>query len=182
MITGLAIHGKGEQALALLYEMGANGMKPNAATFTSLFSACCHAGLVQEGLGLFRNMSEELGVMPNMQHYGCIVDLLGRAGRLKEAYDLIIGMPVRPDAMLWRSLLGASKIHGDEAMGEKVGKLLLQLDDSTPWSEDCVALSNVYASAERWNEVETVRKEMRVKGILNQAGCSSVQTVNFDAS
>ncbi|KAI9084749.1 hypothetical protein K1719_033155 [Acacia pycnantha] len=182
MITGLAIHGKGEQALALLYEMGANGMKPNAATFTSLFSACCHSGLVQEGLGLFRNMSEELGVTPDMQHYGCIVDLLGRAGRLKEAYDFIIGMPVRPDAVLWRSLLGACKIHGDEAMGEKVGKLLLQLDDSTPRSEDCVALSNVYASAERWNEVETVRKEMRVKGILNQAGCSSVQTVNLDAS
>ncbi|XP_054786681.1 pentatricopeptide repeat-containing protein At3g18970-like isoform X2 [Prosopis cineraria] len=186
MITGLSIHGKGEQALAFLYEMGANGMKPNAATFTSLFSACCHAGLVQEGIDLFCDMNKKLGVMPNMQHYGCIVDLLGRAGRLKEAYDFIMGMPVRPDAVLWRSLLGACKIHGDTAMGEKVGNLLLQLqeqsfDDLAPRSEDYVALSNLYASAEWWIKVETVRKEMKVRGFLNKAGCSSVQTANLNA-
>lgn len=186
MITGLAIHGKGKQALELLYEMRGNGMKPNAATFTSLFSACCHAGLVEEGLRLFHNMEGKFGVTANMQHYGCIVDLLGRAGQLKEAYDFIMGMPVSPDAVLWRSLLGACKTHGDVAMGEKVGMLLLQLQKQScanlaPRSEDYVALSNVYASAERWNEVEGVRKEMRVKGILNKAGCSSVQTVNLDA-
>ncbi|KAI4301920.1 hypothetical protein L6164_035156 [Bauhinia variegata] len=187
MTTGLAIHGKGKQALDVLGEMVAYGVKPNAATFTSLISACCHAALLDEGLHLFHDMKRKFGMTPQMKHYGCIVDLLGRAGQLKDAYDFIMEMPIRPDAVLWRTLLGACKIHGDVTMGEKVGKLLLQYQphqssaDMDPRSEDYVALSNVYASAERWKDVETVRQEMKARGILNKAGCSLVQTVNSDA-
>lgn len=183
MATGLAIHGKGKEALKLLDEMGAYGVNPNAVTLTSLLSACCHAGLVEEGLHLFHNM-RDFGVTPQMQHYGCIVDILGRHGLLEEAYEFVEGMPVKPDAVLWRGLLSACKLHGDVAMGEKVGKLLLQLQpeqssvDVSPNSEDYVALSNIYASAKRWEDVEMIREEMKVKGIENKAGRSSVQTIN----
>ncbi|RDX63320.1 Pentatricopeptide repeat-containing protein, partial [Mucuna pruriens] len=181
MTTGLAIHGKGKQALELLYKMGAYGVKPNEATFTSFLSACCHGGLVEEGLQLFHEMKRTFGVMPQIQHYGCIVDLFGRAGKLKEAYDFIMWMPINPDAVIWRSLLSACKIHEDVLMGEKVGKFLLQLEEWScselaPKSEDYVALSNVYALAERWQDVETVRKKMKAKSILNKAGSSVVQT------
>ena len=181
MATGLAIHGKGKEALQLWDAMGACGLKPNAVTFTSLLLACCHAGLVEEGLHLFYSMSK-FNVTPGMQHYGCIIDLLSRTGLLKEAYEFIMGMPVEPDAILWRSLLSASRIHGDVAMGEKVGKVLLQIHpeerslDVT--SEDYVALSNIYASAGKWEDVEKLREEMNVKGIENKAGCSSVQTTS----
>lgn len=186
MTTGLAIHGKGKQALEVLYQMGTYGLKPNEVTFTSLFSACCHAGLVDEGLQLFHDMKRKFGVMPKIQHFGCIVDLLGRAGQLKEAYDFIMGMPISPDAVIWRSLLGACKIHGDVVMGEKVGKFLLKLQEQSylelaPKSEDYVALSNVYASAERWIDVETIRQKMKAKSTLNKVGSSSVQTVGMVA-
>ncbi|KAL6325716.1 hypothetical protein AAG906_024534 [Vitis piasezkii] len=172
MITGLARHGRGKEALELLDEMVAYGVKPNAVTFTSLFSACCHAGLVEEGLQLFHSMRSKFGVTPGIQHYGCIVDLLGRAGHLKEAYDFVREC----------HLLSACKVHRDVVMGEEVGKLLLQLQpqqsfaDLVAASEDFIALSNVYASAERWEDVETVREAMKVKGIETKPGCSSVQT------
>ncbi|KAL6278807.1 hypothetical protein ACE6H2_022408 [Prunus campanulata] len=182
MATGLAIHGKGNEALELLDVMEAYGIKPNAVTFTSLLSACCHSGLVEEGLHLFHMMKSNFDVMPQMQHYGCIVDMLSRRGYWKEAYEFIVGMPVEPDAVLWRSLLSACKVHGDVAMGEKVGKKLLHIQsaqtcaDLTLKSEDYVALSNIYAYAERWEDVEMVRQEMKVKGIENKAGYSSIQT------
>ncbi|XP_060966052.1 pentatricopeptide repeat-containing protein At3g18970 isoform X1 [Cannabis sativa] len=179
MATGLAIHGKGKEAIKLLDSMGASRLKPNAVSFTSLLLACCHSGLVEEGLCLFSSMSK-FNVTPQMQHYGCIVDLLSRNGLLKEAYEFIMGMPVEPDAILWRSLLSATRIHGDVAMGEKVGKLLIRVHPERSslngTSEDYVALSNIYASAGKWEGVETVREEMKVKGIENKFGCSSIQT------
>lgn len=183
MATGLAIHGKGKEALKLLDGMRTFGVKPNSVTFTSLLSACCHRGLVEEALRLFHIM-RDFGVTCQMQHYGCFVDVLGRNGLLKEAYEFVKGMPVKPDAVLWRSLLSACKLHGDVAMGEKVGKLLLQLKpeqsslDLGLNSEDYVALSNIYASAGRWEDVEMIREEMKVKGIENKAGRSSVQTIS----
>ncbi|CAK8572944.1 unnamed protein product [Lathyrus sativus] len=183
MTTGLAIHGRGEEALKILYKMGDDGVRPNETTFTSLLSACCHAGLVEEGLRLFRDMEPKFGVVPRIQHYGCVVDLLGRNGNLNEAYDFIMAMPISPDAVIWRSLLSACKIHGDVVMGDKVGRFLLKFkekshEDLAHKSEDYVALSNVYASAERWNDVEVVRNKMKTKGIFNKSGLSSVQTLN----
>ncbi|MBA0742261.1 hypothetical protein Gogos_015335 [Gossypium gossypioides] len=160
MGTGLAVHGRGKEALELLDAMEDSGIKPNPVTFTSLFSACCHTGLVEEGLHLFHSMRSRFGLEPQIQHYGCIVDLLGRAGYLNEAYDFIIEMPIKPDAILWRSLLSACTVHGDLAMAEKVGKILLRLEPPKNslhmpiTSEDYIALSNVYASTGRWRQVE----------------------------
>ncbi|KAK2987576.1 hypothetical protein RJ640_012346 [Escallonia rubra] len=182
MAMGLAVHGEGTQALDLLDDMKACGIKPNEVTFTSLLSACRHAGLVDEGLCLFYSM-ERYGVTPLVRHYGCIVDLLGRAGHLIEAYEFISGMRVERDAVLWRSLLNACRVHGNVVMGEKVAEVLLHIQPHENCvrihdaSEDYVALSNVYASAERWEDVEMVRGAMKVKGVETKPGCSSVHSL-----
>ncbi|GMG99609.1 hypothetical protein Nepgr_001449 [Nepenthes gracilis] len=183
MTTGLAFHGKGKEALEMLDQMQGHNVMPNVVTFTSLFSACCHAGLVAEGLHLFRSMGRKFGVEPHIRHYGCIIDLLGRAGHLREAYETMMRMPVKPDPILWRSLLSACKLHGDVGMGEKVAKVLLQLQpvsrqvSARAPSEDYIALSNVYASAGRWDNVEMVREEMKVKGTGTKPACSAVKSL-----
>ncbi|KAE8659959.1 putative Light-inducible protein CPRF-2 [Hibiscus syriacus] len=128
MGTGLAGHGRGKEALELLDAMEDSSIKSNPVTFTSSFSACCHAGLVEEGLHLFHNTRKKSSIEPRIQHYCCTVDLLGRAGYLNEAYDFIIEMPIKPDAILWRSLLSDCNVHGDLALAEKVGKILLRLE------------------------------------------------------
>ncbi|OVA20853.1 Pentatricopeptide repeat [Macleaya cordata] len=180
MVAGLALHGQGKEALEMLSSMETDNVKPNAVTFTNLLFGCCHSGLVEEGLYLFNNMSSKFGIEPQIQHYGCIVDLLGRAGRIKETYEFIIGMKIEPDEILWRSLLGSCKIHGDVVMGEKVGKLLLKLQsrrgkmETSSSCEDFIALSNVYAEAERWDDVVVVREMMKIKGIQTKPGCSFV--------
>ncbi|CAN0920405.1 Pentatricopeptide repeat-containing protein At3g18970 [Linum grandiflorum] len=178
MATGLAIHGKGKEAMEVFEAMAGSGVQPNLVTFTSLLSACCHAGLVEEGLCLFEMMQVKWRLQPGLQHYGCIVDLLGKAGYLREAYRFIKGMPVAADGVLWRSLLSSSIVHGDVELGEEIGKILLQLHQETRnSSDDYVALSNVYASAERWKEVEKVRSVMKVKSIaVNRPGSSFVQS------
>ncbi|KAF9604615.1 hypothetical protein IFM89_008881 [Coptis chinensis] len=183
MISGLALHGQGKSVLNILEAMQVTNIRPNAVTFTSLLFACGHAGLVNEGLVLFYSMGSRFGVTPNIQHYGCIVDLLGRAGRLQEAYNFVIEMPLQPDKILWRSLLAACKIHGNSTMGEKVGKHLLQLQeesgtvDTVSRCEDFIALSNVYASTGRWKDLEMVREKMKDKCIQAEPGYSSVQLV-----
>ncbi|KAF9596624.1 hypothetical protein IFM89_012747 [Coptis chinensis] len=181
MISGLAFHGQGKEVMNILEAMQVTNIRPNAVTFTSLLFACGHAGLVNEGLVLFYSMGSGFGVTPTIQHYGCIVDLLGRAGRLQEAYNFVIEMPLQPDKILWRSLLAACKIHGNSTMGEKVGRHLLQLQgesgmvDTISRCEDSIALSNVYASAGRWKDLEIVREKMKDKCIQTEPGYSSVQ-------
>lgn len=181
MVTGLAFHGKGKEAMELLKDMKQCDVRPNFVTFTSVLSACCHVGLVEEGLNLFYNMESEFGVAPQIEHYGCIVDLLGKAGHLREAYDFIVGMRTKSSPVLWRSLLGSCRLHGDIVMGEKVGKVLLQLqpdihfgDIGAP-SRDYIGLSNVYALAKRWEDVGTVRGEMMIKGLEVEPGHSDIQ-------
>lgn len=176
MTSGLAVHGRGKEALELLVLMEFNGFCPNEVTFTSLLSACCHGGLVEEGLHLFHHMKDKFGISHTMQHYGCIVDLLGKAGKLEVALEFIECMEIKPDLILWRSLLSSCNLHGDVLMAEKVGKLLLQMEKKKKGSdgEDFVALSNVYASMEKWKEVEMVRKEMKVRGIEAKHGSSFI--------
>lgn len=180
MMAGLAIHGQGKEALKLLDAMEVDNIAPNAVTFTCLLCACCHAGLVEEGLHLFQTMCDRFGIIPQIQHYGCIVQLLGRAGLLEQAYKFIIKMPLEPDNILWRTLLAACKIHGNVVLGEKVGKLLLEMEQGLPediprTSEDYIALSSIYAFAERWEDVSTVREIMKGKGIWNKPGQSEIQ-------
>ncbi|XP_074567920.1 pentatricopeptide repeat-containing protein At4g14820 [Curcuma longa] len=173
MITGFALHGNGRSAIALFDQMVAEGIMPNGVTFISLLYACSHTGLVEEGRRIFQSMVEVYNIEPKHEHYSCMVDLLGRARLLQEALELIESMPFAPNVVVWGSLLGACRIHGDIELGELVAKKLLELDPDHDGAY--VLLSNIYAKASRWDDVREVRKFMKNKGVLKEAGFSWIE-------
>ncbi|XP_004300183.1 PREDICTED: pentatricopeptide repeat-containing protein At1g31920 [Fragaria vesca subsp. vesca] len=173
VICGLAIHGHGREALELYSEMFREGLKPDDAVHVSVLSACNHAGLVEEGLQCFKRMKYEHEIQPKIEHYGCLVDLMGRAGRLEEAMQLINSMPIRPNDVIWRSLLSASRVHKNLGIGEIAAEKLFQLNMHNP--SDYVVLSNLYAQAQRWDNVARIRTEMASKGLTQTPGSSLVE-------
>jgi pentatricopeptide repeat protein len=173
MIGGFALHGYGNQALELYRKMKFNGLVPDDATFVVTMFACSHGGLVEEGLEIFESMKEVHGVQPKLEHYGCLIDLLGRAGRLKEAEERLQGMAMKPNAVLWRSLLGAARLHGNFDVGEVALRKLIELEPET--SGNYVLLSNMYATVGRWNDVKRVRMLMKHHGVNKLPGFSLVE-------
>lgn len=173
MIVGYAQNGYGNKALELYKNMLASGEKPDHVTMIGILCACSHAGLLEEGRYHFSSMSREYGLVPLKDHYTCMVDLLGRAGCLAEAKNLIETMPMKPDAVVWGSLLGACKIHRDITLGEYVAERLLEIDPSN--SGPYVLLSNMYAELGRWGDVGRTRKMMRKQGVIKQPGCSWIE-------
>eukprot|EP01018_Ginkgo_biloba_P026026 Gb_12004 [translate_table: standard] len=173
MIAGYAMHGCGKEALKLFEQMQHFGIRPNHVTLVSVLSACCHVGLVEEGRQHFECMSQNYRVTPAMEHYVCMVDLLGRAGRLDEAQDFINKMPIKPDATVWICLLGACRIHANIELGECVAKHLFELEpkNAAPY----VLLSNIYAAAGRWNNSENVRRMMKDRRVKKTPGCSWIE-------
>ncbi|PIA41933.1 hypothetical protein AQUCO_02100046v1 [Aquilegia coerulea] len=172
MISGYGMHGQAKESLEVFYEMQKNGVKPNYITFVSVLAACSHAGLVEEGRHWFRTMNTKFDIEPGVEHYGCMVDLLGRAGCLNEAYHLIKGMKVKPDFVVWGALLGACKVHKNVELGEISAKKLFELDPN-----NCgyyVLLSNMYADAGRWRDVERMRVNMKNHGLVKPPGFSLV--------
>ncbi|KVE95150.1 Pentatricopeptide repeat-containing protein, partial [Cynara cardunculus var. scolymus] len=154
MISGFSIHGHCKEALEFFDRMVKSSVNPNEITFLSVLTACAHSGFIREGLETFSKM-ENYGLSPNIKHYGCLVDLLGRAGRLKDAYRIVIDMPMRPNDMIWMALLGACRVHADMDMANQV---LERVRDQV--SGDCshyVLMSNMYAASERWEKAESVR-------------------------
>eukprot|EP01018_Ginkgo_biloba_P031203 Gb_23798 [translate_table: standard] len=176
MIAGYGMHGHGEDALALFNQMQLADVKPNHITFVCMLSACSHAGLVNEGCQYFNCMAQDYRITPKMEHYACIVDLLGRAGHLNEAEDFIKKMPLEPDASVWGALLGACRIHHNIVMGERVAECLLDLqpDDAGYY----VLLSNIYAAGGRWDDVEKVRAMMKDRRLKKSPGCSLIEVNN----
>ncbi|XP_011629194.2 pentatricopeptide repeat-containing protein At1g77170 [Amborella trichopoda] len=172
MIMGMAVHGHGLDALSHFGSMQRAGVRPNHVTFVGVLSACVHAGLVDEGLCFFGSMASEYGLEPMVQHYGCMVDLLGRAGRLKEARSLIESMPMTmvPNAIIWGSFLGACHVHGDVEMGEWASMHLMELEPENDGVY--VVLSNIYAGANMWREVANIRKMMRERMVAKTPGYS----------
>ncbi|XP_042516472.1 pentatricopeptide repeat-containing protein At2g29760, chloroplastic [Macadamia integrifolia] len=173
MIAGLAMHGCGRAAVELFFQMQEAKVKPNAVTFTNLLCACSHAGLVEEGRLYFNQMLTVYGVAPEAKHYACMVDILGRAGLLEEAVELIEKMPISPGASVWGALLGACRIHGDVELAEKACKHLLELEPRNHGAY--VLLSNIYAKLGKWDAVSRMRKLMRNAGIKKEPGCSSIE-------
>lgn len=173
MIVGYAQNGQGPEALQLFKEMLESGEKPDHVTMIGVLCACSHAGLVEEGRHYFDSMSTEYGLEPLKDHYTCMVDLLGRAGRLIEANNLIISMPIPPDSVVWGSLLAACKVHRDIDLGNFVAEKLLGIDPEN--SGPYVLLSNMYAELGRWRDVTRVRKLMRQRGVVKQPGCSWIE-------
>lgn len=173
MIGGLAIHGLGELALDLFSEMQRLSLRPDDITFIGVLNACSHAGLLKEGLLCFEFMRRTYNVEPKVQHYGCLVDILGRAGHLEEAWKLVTDMPVEPNDVVWRSLLSACKNHGNFSIGQQAAKHLIELDSCN--SSAYILLSNLYAGVGMWCDVSKVRMMMRDKGIKKVPGCSWIE-------
>ncbi|XP_051152998.1 pentatricopeptide repeat-containing protein At5g66520-like [Andrographis paniculata] len=173
MIGGLAMHGKGKAAIDLFKKMEAATARPDYITFVNVLTACAHSGLVEEGRYYFSYMTEAYGIVPGIEHYGCFVDLLGRAGLLVEARKVIDDMPVRADAGVLGALLGACRIHGNIDMAEEIGKQVIELDPNN--SGRYVLLANLYAKAGRWEEVANIRKLMNDRGVKKVAGFSIVE-------
>lgn len=172
MIGALAMHGRAEDAINLLLKMERQRLKPNDITFVAILSACGHTGLVDEGMKFLNTMEEVYGVKPTVEHYGCAVDMLGRAGLLSEAFGLISSMPVTPNAAIWGALLGACRIHKDIQLAERAGKILLEMEPEN--SGRYVLLSNIYAKAGRWNDATKVRMLMKERGLRTIAGRSMI--------
>ncbi|KAF3795132.1 Pentatricopeptide repeat-containing protein [Nymphaea thermarum] len=173
MIVGFAMHGLGKRALALFKEMSKVGVAPDEITFIGVLSACSHAGLVEEGRRHFDEMIKVYCLTPEIEHYGCMVDLLGRAGLLDEAEEFIKAMPMQPDAFVWGALLGACKIHGKVELGGRISRLLLELEPQRDGAY--VVMSNIYASASRWPDVVKIRKEMKARKLKKTPGCSLIE-------
>ncbi|KHN47346.1 Pentatricopeptide repeat-containing protein [Glycine soja] len=176
LIVGLAVNGFGEEALELFKEMEGQGLVPSEITFVGVLYACSHCGMLDEGFEYFRRMKEECGIIPRIEHYGCMVDLLSRAGLVKQAYEYIQNMPVQPNAVIWRTLLGACTIHGHLGLGEIARSHLLNLEPKH--SGDYVLLSNLYASERRWSDVQVIRRSMLKDGVKKTPGYSLVELGN----
>ena len=176
MIDGYGTHGLGKDAVELFNDMQKGTIKPNDITFLCVISACSHSGLVQEGLRFFSSMKEDYGLEPAMDHYGAMVDLLGRAGQLNKAWDFIQDMPVEPGITVFGAMLGACKIHKNVELGEKAAKKLFELNPDEGGYH--VLLSNIYATASMWDKMAKVRTMMEKTGLQKTPGCSLVELKN----
>ncbi|KAL3528378.1 hypothetical protein ACH5RR_007700 [Cinchona calisaya] len=175
MITGLAMQGYGEGAIRLFNEMKESGVRPDGITFIAILKACSHAGLIEEGHEIFSKMTKEYGINPTIEHYGCMVDLYGRAGQLQKAYDFVVQMPIPPTAIIWRTLLGACSFFEDVDLAELVKERLTETDPNN--SGDHVLLSNIYALAGKQNNVVLVRKSMAKLKMKKTPGWSVIDKV-----
>lgn len=173
IICGMAMNGFGMHALPLFSLMLVHGVCPDDITFLGLLSACSHGGMIDQGLMLFKAMTNSYGIVLQMQHYTCIVDMYGRAGLLKEGEDFITKMPVEADETVWGALLNACKIHGNEEMFGQITRCISATEGLSVGTY--ALLSNAYASSRRWEDANEVRDVMRSKGLKKMAGCSWIE-------
>jgi len=173
MISGLSIHGLGQEAVEIFQEMERMGIEPNEITFVGLLNACSHGGMLKEGRYYFKLMKEKFHIKPMLQHYGCMIDLFCRAGLVEEAMRFIDEtMPMEPDAMAWKSMLSSCVKYGYVTYGEHAAAMALDLAPQD--SSSYVLLSNMYAKLGRWEGVEKVRELMRERSVRKVPGCSMV--------
>ncbi|KAL4197843.1 hypothetical protein AMTRI_Chr04g253150 [Amborella trichopoda] len=176
MIVAFAIHGQGEDALTLFRKMETQRIKPDDITFLGVLYACSHTGLIDEGRRYFESMKRVYGVTAGIKHYGCMVDLLGRAGLLNEAYSFIKSLPIKPTPILWRTLLAACGVQGNVELGKRVAEHIFEHDQEH--GGDYVILSNMCAQAGKWDDVNSIRKLMFERGVTKVPGCSSIEVDN----
>ncbi|KAG0471427.1 hypothetical protein HPP92_015973 [Vanilla planifolia] len=176
MIGAYASHGHAKEALELFDRMKDGRITPNSFTFASVLAACSHSGLVDEGLIHFNSMKKDYGINPTVEHCACLVDLLGRAGKIIDAYEFIKRMEVRPDRAVWGALLGACRIHRNTEMAELVVKDLIQLDPQNVTFY--VIMSNLYAETGRWDDAALMRRKVKEHELRKAPGCSLVGTNN----
>ena len=176
MLVGLAQHGNAEEAINLFKSMKSHGIEPDRVSFVGILSACSHAGLTSEAYKYFHSMSKYYGIEPEIEHYSCLVDALGRAGLVQEADKVIESMPFKASASMNRALLGACRIQGDVETGKRVAARLFSQEPFDPAAY--VLLSNIYASANLWDDANNARKMMKMKNIKKDPGFSWIDVKN----
>ncbi|XP_057726291.1 pentatricopeptide repeat-containing protein At3g12770 isoform X1 [Arachis stenosperma] len=170
MISAYGLHGRGEEAVATYYEMLKQGIKPDMITVVGVLSACSKSGLVDEGIDIFNSLMTKHEMQPTIEICACVVDMLGRSGRLDQALNFIKEMPLYPSPSVWGSLLSASIIHGNSTTRDLAYRCLLELEPENP--SNYISLSNTYASDRRWDVVTEVRTMMKERGLRKVPGCS----------
>ncbi|XP_020225336.1 pentatricopeptide repeat-containing protein At5g40410, mitochondrial [Cajanus cajan] len=176
MLAGYAMHGHGKEAIEFFERTVREGLEPDHVTFTHLLSACSHSGLVKEGKYYFQIMSDVYKVQPQLDHYSCMVDLLGRCGLLNDAHQLIKNMPLEPNSGVWGALLGACRVYGNINLGKEAAENLIALNPSDP--RNYIMLSNIYSAAGLWSDASKVRSLMKTKVLTRNAGCSFIEHGN----
>nr|GMD73342.1 pentatricopeptide repeat-containing protein At3g46790, chloroplastic [Ipomoea batatas] len=173
MISSYGIHGRGAKAVELFEEMVQRGVSPTPISFVSVLGACSHAGLVEEGKVLFESMVKKHGIYPSVEHYACMVDLLGRANRLDEAARIIEDMRIEPGPEVWGSLLGSCRIHCNVELAERASRRLFELEPKN--AGNYVLLADIYAEAGMWEEVKRVKKLLDCRELEKVSGCSWIE-------
>ncbi len=176
ILGGCAMHGHGKEALKLFEWMCEEGVQPDDVTFVCLLSACSHAGLVDEGMHCFAIMSTVYGISTKLEHYTCMVDLLGRAGHLQKAENMVMAMPCKPHVAAWMALLSACRIHGNVEMAERVAKRFLEMEPEN--AAGYVLLSNIYATVGSRHLCENVKHQRQEKGAKKQPVCTWIEVNN----
>uniref|UniRef100_A0A2P2Q400 Pentatricopeptide repeat-containing protein At3g46790ic n=1 Tax=Rhizophora mucronata TaxID=61149 RepID=A0A2P2Q400_RHIMU len=173
LISSYGVHGLGEEALKIFEEMICNGVMPSPISFISVLGACSHAGLVEKGKALFESMSKEHRISPSVEHYACMVDVLGRANRLREAAKIIEDMRMEPGPKVWGSLLGSCRIHCNVELAERASRRLFELEPRN--AGNYVLLADIYAEADMWDEVKRVKNLIEAQGLQKIPGCSWIE-------
>ncbi|KAL8088310.1 pentatricopeptide repeat-containing protein At2g41080 [Apium graveolens] len=176
MIAAYGFHGRGKEAIQLFNQMEQKELEANEVTFLSLLYACSHCGMKDDGLAYFNLMMDKYGLKPRVEHYTCMVDLLGRSGRLEEAEAFVRSMPVKADAVIWKTLLSACKTYKNADMAKRIAAEVLSLDPHDAASY--VLLSSIQASAKRWQDVSDLRKAMRDRRVKKEPGVSWFELKN----
>ena len=176
IIMGYALHGHARDAISLFEQMEMEGIKPNDVAFVAVLTACSHAGLVDEAWKYFNSMTQDFGIAPGLEHYAAVADLLGRAGRLEEAYKFICNMHIGPTGSVWSTLLAACRVHKNVELAEKVAEKIFRVDPENMGAY--ILLSNIYSAARRWKDVAHLRLSMRKKGMKKKPACSWIEVNN----
>ncbi|PHT58507.1 hypothetical protein CQW23_00870 [Capsicum baccatum] len=172
MISACGFHSNGQKAIDIFHEMIYSGLTPSKVTFINLLTACSHTGLVDQGFWYYNHMLDEFGVQPSTEHQVCVVDMLGRSGRLHEAYNFIKELPRPPDPGIWGALLSACNYHGDLQLGKEVANILFSLEPENVGYH--LALSNIYVATGSWNEAGELRDIVHRKGLKKSAAYSII--------
>jgi pentatricopeptide repeat protein len=164
------MHGLGKEALKLFDEMLAEGLKPDNITLVGVLTACSHSGQVKEGILIFNNMKQVWGISPKIEHFGCLIDLLSRAGRLEDAFKAVKTMEMEPDDVIWRALLSACRIHGNVGLAERIIEHVKKTGGGAR-----LLLSNLHASFGQWDNVRRIRESRIRKEDDSTPGCSYIE-------
>ncbi|KAK9757843.1 hypothetical protein RND81_01G189800 [Saponaria officinalis] len=173
MLMGFAVHNRGKEGIMLFDQMVNTRILPDAITFTAVLSCCKNSGLLGEGWRYFDTMKERYNIVPTIEHYSCMIDLLGKAGYLDEAWDFIQTMPVKPDASVWGSILQSCRVHNNLTLGKIAAKNLFELEPNN--SANYVLMMNLYSMSNKWEDVDRLREQMLTRGVKIQLGWSWIQ-------